>query len=161
MNTDTTTNGRRKHQTNGHARNEARPLSKGQPARKLLGVLPIARLVPQDIHSVMDYVDGLTVASGMLIDDNDAAQIASLALGASAVATALMTDYRLSAIKLIPIRAHEAIDHLWGISCIAAPFVLGYWKKSPSVAMTHVVTGAMNIVLSLFTDYRAYKRRWG
>jgi hypothetical protein len=159
MNTETTTNGTRKHQTNGHSRTEGRRLSKGQQAPKLFGVLPIARLVPQDIHSVMDYVDGLTVAAGMLLDDNAAACTASIALGASAVATALMTDYRLSAMKLIPIRTHEVIDHVWGLSCIAAPFLLGYWKKAPRVAMTHVMTGAMNIVLSLFTDYRAYKRR--
>ncbi|MBV8763187.1 MAG: hypothetical protein JO257_38240 [Deltaproteobacteria bacterium] len=161
MNTQSTTNGKSKARSNGHrhARIEARPLSKGQPAPKLLGVLPIARLIPQDIHSVMDYVDGLTVASGMLFDDNAAACTASIALGASAVATALMTDYRLSAMKLIPIRTHEVIDHVWGLSCIAAPFVFGYWKKAPRVAMTHVMTGAMTIVTSLLTDYRAYKAR--
>jgi hypothetical protein len=147
-------------QTNGHSKAAQRRLSKGEPAPKLLGVLPIARLVPQDIHSVMDYVDGLSVASGALLDDNTAAFTASIALGASAVATALMTDYRLSAMKLIPIRSHEVIDHVWGLSCIAAPFVLGYWKKAPRVAMTHVMTGAMNILLSLFTDYRAYRRRF-
>ena len=158
MNTDTTTNGTRK-QTNGHSKVQARTLSKGQPAPKLFGILPIARLIPQDIHSVLDYVDGLTVASGMLLDDNAAACTASIALGASAVATALMTDYRLSAVKLIPIRTHEVIDHVWGLSCIAAPFVFGYWKKAPRVAMTHVMTGAMNILASLFTDYRSYKRR--
>ena len=147
-------------QTNGHSKAAQRKLSKGEPAPKLLGVLPIARLVPQDIHSVMDYVDGLSVASGALLDNNTAAFTASIALGASAVATALMTDYRLSAMKLIPIRSHEVIDHVWGLSCIAAPFVLGYWKKAPRVAMTHVMTGAMNILLSLFTDYRAYRRRF-
>jgi hypothetical protein len=159
MITETPSNGTRPRETNGHSRIAERTLSKGQPAPKLLGFLPIARLIPQDIHSVMDYVDGLTVASGAMFDDNTAAFTASIALGASAVATALMTDYRLSAMKLIPIRTHEAIDHLWGLSCIAAPFVLGYWKKAPRVAMTHVMTGAMNILASLFTDYRSYKRR--
>lgn len=144
--------------TNGHSRVAQRTLSKGEPAPKLLGVLPIARLIPQDIHSVMDYADGLTVASGALLDDHPAALSASIALGASAVLTALMTDYRLSAMKLIPIRTHEVIDHVWGLSCIAAPFVLGYWKKSPRVAMTHVMTGAMTILASLFTDYRSYKK---
>jgi hypothetical protein len=155
MNPETTTT-TTKPQPNGHSRT----LSKGAQAPKLFGVLPIARLIPQDIHSVMDYVDGLSVASGALLDDNTAAFTASVALGASAIATSLMTDYRLSAMKLIPIRTHEVIDHVWGLSCIAAPFVLGYWKKAPRVAMTHVMTGAMNILLSLFTDYRAYRRRF-
>jgi hypothetical protein len=39
-----------------------------------------------------------------------------------------MTDYRLSVAKVIPIEAHEVIDHAWGLAAIAAPFVLGYWK---------------------------------
>lgn len=157
MNPDMTTT---PNPTNGHSRVAQRTLSKGDPAPKLLGVLPIARLIPQDIHSVLDYVDGLTVASGALLDDNPAALAASVALGASAVMTAAMTDYRLSAVKLIPIRTHEVIDHVWGLSCIAAPFVLGYWKKAPRVAMTHVVTGAMTILASLFTDYRSYRRQF-
>ena len=159
MITDTTKNGTRPRETNGHSRMPAeRRLSKGEPAKKLLGFLPIARLIPQDIHSVLDYVNGLTVASGALLDDNTAAFTASLSLGAAVIGVSLMTDYRLSAVKLIPIRTHEAADYLWGGSCIAAPFLLGYWKKAPRVAMTHVMTGAMTILASLFTDYRSYQR---
>jgi hypothetical protein len=149
----------REGETNGHSkRSMERTLSKGTPAKKLLGFLPIARLIPQDIHSVLDYANGVTVASGALLDDNPAAFAASLTLGASVVAASLMTDYRLSAVKLIPIRTHEAVDYLWAASCIAAPFALGYWKKAPRVAMTHVMTGAMTILVSLITDYRSYKR---
>jgi hypothetical protein len=155
----TDTNEARARQTNGHSRQAARTLSKGTQAPKLLGFLPIARLVPQDIHSVLDYVNGLTVASGALLDDNTAAFSASLGLGASIIAASLMTDYRLSAVKLIPIRSHEVADYLWAGSCIAAPFLLGYWKKAPRVAMTHVMTGAATILVSLFTDYRSFKRR--
>ena len=31
-----------------------------------------------------------------------------------------MTDYRLSVVKVIPIRAHETLDYVWGASAIAA-----------------------------------------
>ena len=41
-----------------------RTLSHGEPAEPLLRVLPIKRWIPQDVHSMMDYADGLTVASG-------------------------------------------------------------------------------------------------
>jgi hypothetical protein len=68
-----------------------------------------------------------------------------------------MTDYRLSLAKVIPIRVHEAIDYAWGMSCIAAPFALGYWKSSPRTALTHVMVGAGTILASMFTDYRSYK----
>lgn len=147
--------------SNGHntGLQQDRTLSHGEPARPLLRVLPIKRWIPQDVHSVMDYVDGLTAASGVMTADSDEAYWASVALGASAIGVSLMTDYRLSVAKVIPIRTHEAIDYLWGAACIAAPFALGYWKKSPVTAMTHVMVGAGTILASLFTDYRSYKQQ--
>jgi hypothetical protein len=138
---------------------EDRTLSHGTPAGKLLGALPLARWIPQDIHSVMDYGNALFVGSGAFATDDPRARIASLALCGSDLMTSALTDYRLSLAKVIPIKTHEAIDHLWGLAAIAAPFVLGYWKTAPRVAMTHVIAGASNIVLSLFTDYRAFKNR--
>jgi hypothetical protein len=70
-----------------------------------------------------------------------------------------MTDYRLSIVKVIPIKAHEASDYLWGAAAIAAPFALGYWKRAPHVAMMHIVAGAGTILASMVTDYRSAKRR--
>jgi hypothetical protein len=137
-----------------------RTLSVGAPARPLFKVLPIKRWIPQDVHSVMDYMDGLTAASGYFFPENkrdDAGCWASMALGASVVGVSLLTDYRLSLAKLVPIRAHETADYVWGASAIALPFLLGYWKSSPRVAMTHILVGAGSLLGSLFTDYRSYK----
>jgi hypothetical protein len=131
-----------------------RRLSHGTPSKPVLG-LPIARVVPQDVHSIADYMNGLAVGAGYFLTKKSSARAASGILGASVVLVSALTDYRLSVAKVIPIEAHEVADHLWGISCIAAPFVFGYWKKAPQVAITHVVTGVMTIAASLFTDYRA------
>ena len=79
----------------------------------------------------MDYVNGLTVASGTSLPTTMRPRWASIALGASVIGVSCLTDYRLSLAKVIPIRVHEALDYVWGASCIAAPFVFGYWKKSP------------------------------
>lgn len=135
-----------------------RKLSKGVPSKPLFG-LPIARLIPQDIHSVMDYADAAMAGSGALFANDPRARLASHILAASGAGVSLMTDYRLSVAKVIPIEAHEAIDHLWGLTAIALPFALGYWKTSPKVALCHVMTGIGTIVASLFTDYRGYRGR--
>lgn len=138
-----------------------RTLSVGEPAKPLLKVLPIKRWIPQDVHSVMDYMGGLAVSTGYLMpetDRDDAASWASIALGASVIGVSLLTDYRLSVAKVIPIRVHETADFAWGAACIALPFALGYWKSSPRVAWTHIVVGAGTILASLFTDYRSYKQ---
>jgi hypothetical protein len=134
----------------------ARRLSRGIPSEPLLGRLPLARLIPQDVHSVVDYGNGVAVGVGVTSSD-PRAKVASIVLAASVVGVSAITDYRLSLAKIVPIEAHEAIDHLWGLSAIAAPFVLGYWKTSPRVAVAHVVTGVATILASLVTDYRAYR----
>ncbi|HEX5063852.1 MAG TPA: hypothetical protein VFV99_30945 [Kofleriaceae bacterium] len=144
--------------TNGHNKPD-RTLSHGRPAEPLLRVLPIKRWIPQDVHSMLDYAAGVSVASGHFTTDDEAARWASVALGASVIGVSLLTDYRLSLVKLIPIRAHEALDYVWGASCIAAPFVLGYWKKSPLTAITHIAVGATTILGSLVTDYRSYQQQ--
>jgi hypothetical protein len=136
-----------------------RTLSHGAPSKPILG-LPLARLIPQDIHSVMDYGNGLVTGLGMVMDDDDPrAQLASAILATSVIGVSLLTDYRLSLAKVIPIEMHEVADHAWGLTAITLPFALGYWKTSPKVAMMHIVAGAGTILSSLLTDYRAYKRR--
>lgn len=124
-------------------------------SKPLLGVLPLARVIPQDIHSLMDYAAGGTCLGTALWAETSNAKLAGAMLGTSVLCVSALSDYRLSAVKLIPIEAHEAIDHLWGAAAIAAPFVLGYWRKDPAVAAIHVLTGASTILASLFTDYRA------
>jgi hypothetical protein len=129
--------------------------SKEIPSRPLLGKLPLARVVPQDVHSVLDYGGALGALSTALFADSATAKIAGAALGASVATVSVLTDCRLAPVKVIPIEAHEAIDHGWGLLAIAAPFVLGYYKRDPGVAALHVILGATTILASLFTDYRA------
>lgn len=125
------------------------------PSKPLLGVLPLARVIPQDVHSMMDYAAAGTCLGTALWAESSGARMAGAMLGASGLCVSLLTDYRLSAAKVIPIEAHEAIDHAWGLAAVAEPFVLGYWKRDPAVAAIHVLTGASTILASLFTDYRA------
>lgn len=138
---------------------QERTLSHGAPAKKLFGVLPIMRLVPQDVHSMMDYANSGTFIAEGIMTDCPKARAASIVLGAAGAGVSMITDYRLSVAKFIPIEAHEVIDHAWGLMAIASPFVLGYWKSAPRVAMAHVIAGASNIIASLFTDYRAFSKR--
>lgn len=127
------------------------------PSKPLFGLLPIKRLIPMDVHAVADYANGFLAVGAGLFGDTSQAKLAGLVLGASTVSVSLMTDYRLSVLNVIPIEVHEVIDFVWGASCIAAPFVLGYYKKDPIVAAAHVATGVLTILSSLFTDYRAAK----
>lgn len=132
--------------------------SVGTPSQPVFG-LPLARKVPMDAHSLLDYSNGLLVGSCSMMTSDPRAKLASLVLASGVIGVSAITDYRLSAAKIVPIEAHEVIDHAWGLAAIAAPFALGYWKTSPKVAFMHVMAGVGTIIGSLFTDYRSFSRR--
>lgn len=125
------------------------------PGKPLLGVLPLARVVPQDAHSVMDYLSGAALVTSAMLARTARARAAGITLAGAGASVSLLTDHRLGVAKLIPIEVHEAAEHMTGMACIAAPFVLGYARKDPIAAAIQVATGLGMIVASLFTDYRA------
>ncbi|MEO7094169.1 MAG: hypothetical protein ABI175_13020 [Polyangiales bacterium] len=129
--------------------------SRELPSEPLFDVLPLARVIPQDVHSITDYVHAAGCLATVFASDSVEAKVSGALLGASIGGVSLLTDYRLSAAKVIPVEVHEALDHGWGLAAIAAPFVLGYYKKDPAVAALHCLLGAGTILTSLFTDYRA------
>lgn len=129
--------------------------SRELPSEPLFGVLPLARVMPQDVHSITDYLHAAGCLATVFAADSVEAKVSGAMLGASIGGVSALTDYRLSAAKVIPIEVHEGLDHGWGLAAIAAPFVLGYYKKDPGVAALHCLFGAATILTSLFTDYRA------
>jgi hypothetical protein len=137
---------------------EDRRLSHGTRSRPLLG-LPLARLIPQDVHSAFDYVGAIALAAISLRAKSPRARVAGMSLGVGALGVSLTTDYRLSAVKLIPIEVHEVLDYAVGLATVAAPFVLGYRKREPLVSALQIGGGVATMLISLFTDYRAYRRR--
>ena len=133
----------------------ARVTDRAIPSRPLLRVLPLARVVPQNVHSMMDYAVAVATASTVLFGRSVTARLVGAALGASGLSVAAMTDCELSVAKRIPIEAHEIIDHGWSLLAITAPFALGYWKRAPLVSAVQIACGVVTIATSLFTDYRA------
>jgi hypothetical protein len=133
---------------------EQRPLS-AVPAKPLFGVLPLKRVIPQDVHSVMDYLSAGAYLASSKLARTARGRAVGVFLGGNVGAVSLMTDYRLSATKLIPIELHELLDHASGGTAVMAPFVLGYVRKDPIAAAIQIMTGLGTIVASLFTDYRA------
>src|SRR4051812_35881100 len=92
---------------------EDRTLSHGMPARSLAG-LPLARVIPQDVHSILDYANALASVVASMVATSTEGCVSSAVLGGSLCAASLMSDYRLAAARLIPIEAHEVLDYAWG-----------------------------------------------
>ncbi|ATB31548.1 hypothetical protein [Melittangium boletus] len=134
----------------------------GIPAMPLLGVLPLRRLIPQDLHSVLDYQGALSVLGAGLMAGPGLARLAGVSLGLKGLGVSLLTDYRLSLRKFIPIEVHEVIDYVWSLGVIAAPFLLGYSRRNRWATRVNLFVGVTTLLGSLFTDYRAQRGvQWG
>jgi hypothetical protein len=124
------------------------------PAKPVLGKLPLARKVPQDVHSLADYLVAGTYLASALVARTTWARRVGIVMGFTAGGIALATDARLSLAKTIRIEMHELIDHAFGVRAIALPLIFGYAKKDPIAAGIQIVAGIGTIALALFTDYR-------
>lgn len=125
------------------------------PSKPLLGVLPLARVIPQDVRSVLDYVHSAGFFASVKLARTGRARAVGVALGAGLGGASAISDHRLSLAKVLPIELHESLDYVGGFTAIAAPFVLGYVKKDPIAAMIHIGLGLGTVLASLVTDYRA------
>lgn len=126
------------------------------PSKPLLGRLPLARVVPQDVHTGLDGLHAAGFALSAVVARTARGRAVGAALSASLLGVSAVTDCRISAAKVVPVETHEGVDHLTALAAIAAPFVLGYARKDPVAALLHVGLGVGHLVTSLLTDYRAH-----
>lgn len=125
------------------------------PAKPLLGVLPLARVIPQDVHSIGDYLVSAAYFASAIVARTSRGRAVGVLLGAVHGGVSLATDMKLSLAKIIPIETHEVMDHASGVKACASPLALGYLRKDPIASAIQIVAGLGTIALSLFTDYRA------
>ena len=115
------------------------------PARPFLGSLPLARIVSQRAHSVLDYASVALAACGLLVARTRAGRTACLVLAGSGLASTALSHHELSPVKLIPIEVHEALDYAWGLGAIAWPFVTKHARRERALTALHVMVGAVTI----------------
>jgi hypothetical protein len=84
--------------------------------------------------------------------DVNSATIVSVVIGAAMLVGGLMTRWRYSLVKLIPLRVHFYWDLLLGAILIAAPFVLGDSDRGDATRLL-VIVGVLELLAALGTDW--------
>ena len=109
------------------------------------------RFISTRTHGVLDYVVGalLIVVPYILgFADGTAAQWVPQALGLVAIGGALMTDYELGVMRVIPMPVHLMIDIGSGALLALSPWLFGFADK---VFWPHLLVGIMEIGAGLMT----------
>ena len=91
--------------------------------------MPI-KFVTRRIHAYLDYPVALALIVPPFLlglgESNVLAFYLSVATGVAAFVLTLLTDHHLGVVRVLPYRAHMAVDLLVGVMFLAAPFLFGF-----------------------------------
>lgn len=112
------------------------------------------RVVPTKAHAAVDHVVGpmLMLAPELfrLKGDKKESLVPRTAGSVQGVYSNL-TDYELAAKRLLPVKAHLALDAVGGAMLGAAPWLLGTAKRGRRHWLPHALVGAVEVGLALTT----------
>jgi hypothetical protein len=84
--------------------------------------------------------------------DNDTATTLSVIIGVVVLVTGMTTRWRMSLVKLIPLRTHFMMDIGVGIALIVLPFIAGFGDEG-AAARFFVIAGVLELGTALMTRW--------
>ena len=109
------------------------------------------RLISTRTHVVLDYVVGallIVVPYNLGFADGTVAQWVPQLLGLVAIGGAMLTDYELGVMRVIPLPIHLGIDIASGVLLALSPWLFGFADR---VFWPHLILGVFEIGAGLFT----------
>ena len=112
-------------------------------------------LLPLRVHAAIEPLIGLILILAAWIfgfSDVDDAQTVCIVLGVLVIASGAMTDWRVSLIRLIPLRVHLMTDLLVALVLIVSPFVFGFSDSGGATRFT-IAAGVLEAIAALATRW--------
>ena len=111
--------------------------------------------LPLRIHAAIEPLIGIILIAAPWIfgfsHTNDA-KVLCIVLGILVILTGAMTDWRVSLMRVIPLRVHLMTDLLVALGLIVAPFVLGYSDSGGATRFT-IIAGVLEALAALGTRW--------
>ena len=119
--------------------------------------MPFPRPIDSTLHGVTDYTLGTLLMTALPrlagVEGTESATQMRIT-GAAHAAYSTLTDYPLGIVKLIPYKAHLAIDALGAVAVGALPFLTGQYRKGPKHFVPHLALAAFELQSLLLSDPR-------
>ena len=109
-------------------------------------------MISTKTHGVLDYVVGIVLIAAPWIfgfATGGPAMWIPVIIGAMSLIYALVTDYELGLVALLPVKAHLAIDVIAGLFLAASPWLFGFAEL---VYLPHLIVGILMVGAGLFTQ---------
>ena len=113
------------------------------------------RFIRSRAHGVLDYVTGVVlIAAPWIFQFNDiaAAKWTAIGVGVAMIASAALTNYELSVVRVIPMHVHLGMDAVMGAFLALSPWLFGFSDEGTNAWLPHVVVGLMEIAVAAMSD---------
>jgi hypothetical protein len=120
-----------------------------------------ARFIPTSVHSVVDHVVGptLVLAPTLLrLGRTSPEGIVAQAVGGVEAVYSNLTDYELSAKKVVPMPIHLALDAVGGATLAIVPQLTGARRRGMKHWVPHLAVGMLEIGMAALTKTEAPKK---
>jgi hypothetical protein len=111
--------------------------------------------IPLNVHAMLEPVIAAVIIAAPWIfgfSNVDDATVVCVAVGVVMLIAGSMTDWRISLVRLIPLRMHLMTDLLLGAVLILSPFVLGFSDQGGATRFT-IIAGALELITALATRW--------
>ena len=120
------------------------------------------KMIPKFYHGVLDYISGLLLlAAPNLLGFAEIGGVTAWLpriVGVMILLQALMTDYELGLMKVIPIAIHLMADYAIGAVLLLAPFVFGISGRSVIATLLLVMMAIVAFGAAFMTQPRGRPR---
>jgi hypothetical protein len=111
--------------------------------------------IPLKTHQAIEPIAALLLIAAPWIfgfSDNDTATTISVIVGVVVLLTGMSTRWRMSLVKLIPLRTHFMMDVGVGIALIVIPFIAGFSDHGGATRF-FVIAGVLELATALMTRW--------
>ena len=112
------------------------------------------RVIPTKAHGAIDMATGPALVAAPTLfrmNGNTGATVPPRVFGTAATLYSLLTDYEFGLKRVLPMRAHLALDVVGGIALAAAPWVSGAARNGVRHWLPHALVGGQSLFLALTT----------
>lgn len=111
--------------------------------------------LPLTAHQMIEPIAALLLIAAPWIfgfSDNDTATTISVIAGIVVLVTGMSTRWRMSLLKIIPLRTHFMMDVGLGIALIVIPFIAGFSDHGGATRF-FVIAGVLELATTLMTRW--------
>jgi len=112
------------------------------------------RFIPTSVHSVTDHVVGPTLVLAptvLQLGRTSPEGIVAQAVGGAETLYSNLTDYELSAKRVVPMPVHLALDAVGGATLALVPQVTGARRRGKKHWLPHLAIGVLEIGMAALT----------